>query len=202
MTVSTTPAPTDAPTSAVPDLQASTPSPRRVAAELAAPGVLLVFAAWVGVEARGLGYWTALGPGPGFFPMWIAGLLVVLALAWGIQVVIAGGPHEAGEVSTVPSETDTGPGAGGEADPGASPARVIGLLLGLLFVAWAIEVLGYQVTLMVFLIFLMKVLDRASWRLTVLVALLAGPGVYHLFADLLAVQLPLSSLAALRTIGL
>jgi putative tricarboxylic transport membrane protein len=89
-----------------------------------------------------------------------------------------------------------------DAAPAPEPRRVVGLLAGLVFVAWALDVLGYQLTMVIFLVFLMKVIDRASWRLTLLVAVLAGPGIYHLFADLLAVQLPLSNLPALQHSGL
>lgn len=185
----------------------------RLSADLVAPGLLFAFSAWVGVEAHGLGYWSSLGPGPGFFPLWIAVLLMVLAVAWATQVALRA-DSASDSVRTSPSaqrpDDDGAPaealtaedGLHAEPAPRAEPRRVAGLLVGLLFVALAMETLGYQLTLVIFLVLTMRFIDRASWRLTLLVALLAGPAVYHLFADLLAVQLPLSTLPALRNIGL
>lgn len=44
--------------------------------------VILVFAMVIFYQALSMEYSTPLGPGPGFFPRWLGGLLIILALAY------------------------------------------------------------------------------------------------------------------------
>lgn len=44
--------------------------------------IVLVFATVIFYQALSLDYSTPLGPGPGFFPRWLGGLLIILALAY------------------------------------------------------------------------------------------------------------------------
>ncbi|ALS20516.1 MULTISPECIES: tripartite tricarboxylate transporter TctB family protein [Paenibacillus] len=44
--------------------------------------VLLIYAGVLFVESLSLRYYTAYGPGPGFFPIWLNGVLIILALGY------------------------------------------------------------------------------------------------------------------------
>lgn len=44
--------------------------------------ILLVYAVTIFYQSLSLDYSTRLGPGPGFFPLWLSGILTVLALVY------------------------------------------------------------------------------------------------------------------------
>jgi hypothetical protein len=52
-----------------------------MSADRVSAALLLVFAAFVIVEARALPYWTASAPGPGFVPFWLGVLLALASVA-------------------------------------------------------------------------------------------------------------------------
>jgi hypothetical protein len=52
--------------------------PARRAYQLSGLAALLV-AVFLGYQAAGLTYYTRIGPGPGFFPRWLCGVLALLA---------------------------------------------------------------------------------------------------------------------------
>lgn len=62
---------------------------------------LSAFAAWIGVfglaalNSRPLPLQDTLGPGPGFFPIWLNGIIVVLGLLLAVQVTVASAADEA-----------------------------------------------------------------------------------------------------------
>ena len=55
-----------------------------------AGAVLLALALFLGAVAFRLSYYSSLGPGPGFFPLWLCGLLAILALAMIAQATLGG----------------------------------------------------------------------------------------------------------------
>ncbi len=55
---------------------------KRPSANVWAGVVVLLYAAVLLSESRSLIYYTKNGPGPGFLPLWISGLLAVLAAAY------------------------------------------------------------------------------------------------------------------------
>ena len=44
--------------------------------------LLLIFASILFTESLGLQYYTPTGPGPGFFPIWINGTLIILSIVY------------------------------------------------------------------------------------------------------------------------
>jgi hypothetical protein len=52
-----------------------------MSADRVSAALLLVFAAFVIVEARALPYWTGSAPGPGFVPFWLGVLLAFASVA-------------------------------------------------------------------------------------------------------------------------
>lgn len=143
------------------------------------------FAVGIYAIASGLdmGYWSA-GPGAGFFPFWMGALMGTLAIAWTIQTL------------REPLPTTEEP-----AEP-RDRYRMSAMLAGLLVMAIAMELVGYQVAMTAFVLFALLVLSRRGWVESIAVAAAAGFGVYTLFAGLLQVYLPTASLPLLAGLGL
>jgi putative tricarboxylic transport membrane protein len=136
-----------------------------------AVAVLLLVFAFFAFESLQLSLRDALGPGPGFFPFWLSvagGLLAVILL-----VQVARGRAD--------FETDTL----------KFELRPVALVLGGLVVATALlEVLGFRIAMLLFLVYLLVALSVRNWIAIALFALAGSFGVFHVFTGLLKVQLP------------
>ncbi len=148
--------------------------PRR--ADLALGAVLLAIAAFFGHGAMGMRYFTSIGPGPGFFPRWLALLLALLGAATILRALLRRG--HAGEAPAEPL-----PDAGGA-------MRVLAILGAVAFAALALEVAGFAPTMLVASLAVMAALGLRAPLVLIPVALGASFGAYFLFARLLAVPLP------------
>jgi len=174
------------------------------------------------VGSRSLGYWTDLGPGPGFFPLCLGILLVVFGIAWLVTALRAG--------TTTPSPAADGPATGRTIDPTAGdlpaagstaaataaeavadPAAefpeyslptVVAILASLCVLAATLEVLGYQLAMLLFLLFHLRVLGRRRLLLSLVIAFVGSIGVFVVFTRILSVPLPASSIPFLRDLGL
>lgn len=156
----------------------SSPLPDLVAA---AAVFALGLAAFVG--ALGLGYWTR-GPGPGFFPLWLGVLLMVLAGVWAGQVARGRNVHEPEPVAP------------------RGPLAVTLVLGALLVVILVLDVVGYQLAMTALVLFILVAVGRRRWFESIVVALLAGFGMYALFANVLQVYLPTAGVPFLAGLGL
>lgn len=137
--------------------------------------VLLAAAALVAVEGVQLRYWTPLGPGAGFFPIWLAGLLALLALGMVVQARF-GTP-----VAAEQAEPLTRPGA----------LRVAGVVVALCAVAGLMEPLGFRLTMTLLLFGLLVLLGGQRPVLAAAIALVGGFGGHALFDRVLGVALPI-----------
>lgn len=146
--------------------------------------VLVVVAVATIWRSIGLDYWTALGPGPGFLPFWIGVLLLGLSIGWSVRT------FRARRRST---DTDT--------DTPLDVRRLVVVVVSLVALATLLEVLGYQLSMALFLFFHLKVLGRRGWLLSVAIALAGSFGVFTVFTRLLTVDLPTSSIDVLRGVG-
>jgi len=131
----------------------------------------------------GLVIWGALemppsatfGPGAGFLPFWLGVLLAVLATilfvsAWRSQA----------------TEKDSEP-----VFPGKQALFAIAAVLGGLAVyILLIDVLGYLVDTFLFVVFLVKVVERGPWPLTLKLAAATTAGLFITFHILLKITLP------------
>ncbi|GEK79078.1 tripartite tricarboxylate transporter TctB family protein [Agrococcus baldri] len=162
---------------------ASAPQRSRLGVATAAGIGVLGVATVIG--ALQLGLWTALGPGPGFFPLWLGIILVIASVFWGRQ-------QWRGEVADAVDE-------GEEAN---GPWRITAMVASIVIAALLLELLGFQLTILLFLLFHLRVLHRVRWLVTVPVVLVGSLGVFGLFDMLLAVHLPTSSIPFLAAIGL
>jgi putative tricarboxylic transport membrane protein len=136
--------------------------------------VLLLLAGFVAVEALRLRYYTTLGPGPGFFPFWLAIILGVLAVAMLLQ---------AGLARPEPMPADFFASRRGYLRMGAVVVAMVATTL-------VLEPLGFCLTMLAVYLFLLLTLGRQRALVMALVALGGSFGVYHLFVRWLNVPLP------------
>ena len=129
---------------------------------LVALGLLIVW------EARALPFGSLGAPGAGMFPVALALILAALGLLLAFQ---GGGPA----VGTLGWK---------EAKPG------LAIFAALVFAAFALETLGYRLTVAAVLLFLIGAIERKGWRAAGLVAFGFAFLSYALFADFLRVPLP------------
>lgn len=145
-------------------------------------GALTALGAYAALSAQGLGIWTEIGPGPGFFPLVLALALIGLSIAWFFQT---------------PRST-----AGLTGDEKAVYRSAAITVLSLVVLAGVVEILGFQLSMFVFLLFHLRWMGKVRWIPSVLVALAGSVGAYHLFSDFLLVPLPLASISPLIELGL
>jgi putative tricarboxylic transport membrane protein len=158
---------------------------RRVQVLLAQLG-LAALGVYVALAARSLGLWTELGPGPGLFPLILGIALLGLTAVWVAQTVVQR--------------------RGGIADDQAGERLdrpyVFGVVGGLVLLAALMDLLGFQISMALFLFAELKWLGRQRWWIAAAVAFIGSIGIFVVFDRVLAVQLPLSSLPLLAGVGL
>jgi len=148
--------------------------------------VFLAVAAFVMWQSWSLEYYTKLGPGPGFFPFWLGAVLGGLALIWLVQVSLPAGRPKEG--AFLPERSGI--------------LRILAILVALGAMSGLMDLLGFQLTMFLFLGYLVRVLGRQPLWLTAIVALVGSVGVYYVFGGYLDVQLPAASIALLAKLGL
>ncbi len=147
---------------------------------------ILALALFVVQSALGMKYYTAMGPGPGFIPLWIGAVLAVLSVVWFIQV--SRGP-------ALPTPEGFVPDRGGV-------LRVVAVLASLALFPAIAEQVGFRVTMLGFLLFLFAVLGRQKLLVTLALSLIGSFGQYFLFHDLLGLHLPKATVDILQNLGL
>lgn len=146
----------------------------------------LLFGLFMMSEASRLVYFTRIGPGPGFFPMWVGGILAVLA---GSQLLQAtAGP-------SLPLPADFVPGRSGV-------FRVLSIVAAVAVFGFLVNLVGFQLMMFAYLVFLLVALGRQNVALTMAISLAGSFGQYYLFKNWLEIDLPVSSLDLLRNLGL
>jgi putative tricarboxylic transport membrane protein len=125
-------------------------------------------------EALDLQYYTSLGPGPGFFPFWVALILGVLAACMIYQAMF----HEPAALPP-----DFFPDKRGR-------LRIGGIVLNMAAAIALLEPLGFRLTMLAFFVVLLLSLGRPRPVVTALVALAGSFGAFFVFDTLLHVPLP------------
>jgi putative tricarboxylic transport membrane protein len=146
----------------------------------------IIFSALVVWGSLNLEYYTKLGPGAGFFPLWLGVAMGALSLVWLVRVFRPTGK---------PSKTASLPDRSGI-------TRILAIIASLVVAALVMNLLGFQVAMFLLLAFLLLVMGRQPVWLTVIISLAGSVGVYRIFVIYLDVQLPASSLAFLAGLGL
>ncbi len=139
----------------------------------------ILFSAFMAKEALELKYYTALGPGPGFFPFWLSMIMIVLA---GFMLY-----HATFGVS------DPMP-----ADFFASRTgylKALAVIVSIVFVTQAMTSLGFRLTMAIFFLWLLFTLGRlkgvAGIASMAFVTAIGSWGAFWLFNDMLKVPLPI-----------
>jgi hypothetical protein len=151
-----------------------------------APSVLVGIGAFTAVgiyvllSSVGLGLWTSLGPGPGLFPFAMGAVLVAMALIWLVQELRR------------PSETAEG----------VDRRLVIEVVVSLVILAAAMDLLGFQLSMFMFLMYHLKLRGRRTWVSSLIIAVAGSFGAFYAFNYGLNVSLPVSAFPLLNTIGL
>jgi putative tricarboxylic transport membrane protein len=136
--------------------------------------ILLSVALFLGYEASRLTYDTAMGPGPGFFPLWLCGLLGLLALAMLLQATFGKPEPRAGNFFAAP----------------LGYFRIAVAVAGLLATAALMNTAGFSITIFLFYVVLLTALGRRNPVEITAFAALGSFGVYYLFSQLLSRPLP------------
>lgn len=135
-------------------------------------------------ESLDLEYYTKLGPGGGFFPFWLGIIMAFLTGGWIIHDL----RKDKGNSSFLSTEADL--------------TRIISIIASLLAVSGLMNFLGFQLTMFLFLTFLLKLLGRQSFLATLITAISGSFLVYHIFIRYLDILLPPSSIKFLSALGL
>jgi putative tricarboxylic transport membrane protein len=146
----------------------------------------IAFSAFVVWESWNLEYYTPLGPGAGFFPLWLGVVMAGLSLIWLVR--ISGRKGRPKEGLFLPEREGT--------------VRLLSVLGAMLAATLLMDFLGFQSVMFLLLFFLLLIPGRQTIWLTLVVALLGSVGIYHLFGRYLDVQLPKATLVFLAGLGL
>lgn len=131
---------------------------------------LLVFAVAVIWEDRAFPLGSVTRPGPGYMPMLLASILAAMA----VLVIYTGGRS--------PALTSLG---------WSEWRHAVAILAGCVFAALALERIGYRLTVIVLVGFLLWVVERKQPAVVSAMALGLSLGTFYVFSTLLKVPLPL-----------
>jgi hypothetical protein len=131
--------------------------------------VILLFSLAVMWETRVLPLGTFHNPGPGYMPM----LLAIVLGAMGVLVALGGG-------TSLPLRSLEWP----------EKRHALAILAGCAFTALAMERIGYRLTVILLLGFILWVVERKRPVVVVATALGLSLGTFYLFSTLLKVPLP------------
>jgi putative tricarboxylic transport membrane protein len=136
--------------------------------------ILLLAALYLGHQSWLLPYYSSLGPGPGFFPIWLSGLLALLSIA-----MIAQATREAPARLPADFFPDS-----------AGLARIACAIGGLFMTAALMSVFGFRATTFVFYVALLVAFGRRNVIEIIALSALGAFGVHYLFSHMLQQQLP------------
>ncbi len=132
------------------------------------------------VSSFGYPYNDRLGPGPGFFPIWLSLITGGLSLALFFQVTWGRkAPYSPG--SPLPGDR-------------AGTIRIFIILAALIGSLAFLDLLGFRITLFLFLMFLPLALGMRNWVMVPIFSLLGSFGIFHVFYYWLKVPLPMGVL--------
>jgi putative tricarboxylic transport membrane protein len=139
--------------------------------------VFCLFAMW---QSLLLSLTDRLGPGPGFFPFWLALIGAVLALALLITTF---------REAVVPADADT------QVLPaGAGAMRWLAIVGALAAVTLVMDYVGFRLSMLAFNVALVVALGERRWWIIAIFAVLGSYGVYYVFTTWLDVLLPVGRL--------
>lgn len=138
------------------------------------------------IIARTYTYLSPNGPGPGFFPLWLGSILLVLSLIWVAQLVLE---------RSADSEDDS-------LAPKGAIMPIIATVGGSLLYAFLLPILGYPISMLMYLMLLFAVISKARIWVCAVSAVGASLGSYALLVFGMGIQLPQSPFPFLQSLGL
>jgi len=148
--------------------------------------VAILFGVFVVWQSHAMTLYTELGPGPGFFPFWLGLVFILLSVIWLLQVSLQ--PQPPLEAGFFPDRQAT--------------LRILSIVVAMSAFVLLAGVIGFQLSMFAFLMFLFIALGRQNLALTLVVSIVGSFGVYYLFHSLLEVELPTASIEFLANLGL
>jgi hypothetical protein len=146
-------------------------------ADRAGAVLLLLFGVWfAAVALRNYTYWGATGPGSAFFPFWLGLAMAALAALLLVRAV---------------RETDPGP---AWVPRGRGAVRFLGVLGGGVAFVVLMPWLGMAVTTVLFLVGILKALERHSWPAALGIAVATAAANWAVFTWWLRVPFPVGVL--------
>ena len=131
--------------------------------------ILVLFALLVILESRHLPLGTFRQPGPAYVPVLLASLLLIFGV---LLIFTAGGAPSLSSVRWTEWR------------------HALAILAACVFAVFAIERLGYRLTVLLMLGFLLKVVEKRGWALSLVFASTLAFCSYFLFYTTLRVPLP------------
>lgn len=147
--------------------------------------VLLLLGIFLSIASKSMGYSEFGSPGPGFFPFWVGLFLAVVAFFWFIA--------EFKEKINDQVEQDLDP---------KGIYRMARLLGAMIVLTIFFEPLGYNISILAFMLFLTSTMGKGRITTKIIVSLMSSFGVYLFFEKLLDVPLPNSVIPFLAHLGL
>lgn len=147
---------------------------------LIATGAMLAFCLFALWQSLLLSLTDRLGPGPGFFPFWLALVGIVLAVALLISTAREPRAPEGDDTRVLPH------GAGG--------LRWLAIVVLLAAATAAMSIVGFRIAMLVFNAAMLIALGERRWWAIALFAVLGSFGVYYVFTTWLDVLLPTGEL--------
>ena len=138
--------------------------------------VLLIFGAGFAAGGYQYPYWTPTGPGSGFLPFWLGLAMAVLAAALLVGAARRPDPGEA----WLPE--------------GRGLVKLIAILIATMAFVWLLPILGMTLATFLFLVGVLRFLERHSWVATVGVALATSAVNWLVFIHWLNVPFPVGIL--------
>lgn len=144
-----------------------------------ATSVMLALCLFMIQQSLQLSLTDRLGPGPGFFPLWLALIGAVLAGLLLLRTsLVAAGDDES------PAILPRGDGARG----------IVAILAALAVAAALMTVLGFRLSMLLFIVGLVVMLGERRWWAALLFGLAGSFGVFYVFNNMLDVILPVGVL--------
>lgn len=136
--------------------------------------VLLLFSAYVIEESSRMALFVEFAPGYGFFPFWLGILMAILSIMLFVDAWRR--PDSLDELAPIPAREGL---------------VKVGLILASLGVyAFLMEISGYIVDTLLLCGFLLGVVERETWKKTVIAAVIMTAALYVVFQVILGVSLP------------
>jgi putative tricarboxylic transport membrane protein len=143
-------------------------------------GFLLILGGWIIYYSFSLKYYTSLGPGPGFFPLWIGVLLSALGILSGVINIYVLMRYR-DETRNTSSERLFG------MSRFKNAGVVTGALIGCtILLRW----LGFMLAIGFFSFFLLQIVGRWGWRKSIVLSVIVSVGLFVLFRLYLKIPLP------------